>query len=204
MRRARRTGLFCHVYGRAKTASQFIPGWPYSFVAVLEMGATSWTQILDAVRLGPADDATAVTAARLRDVVERLIAAGQWGPGEPDIVIVTDAGYDVPPLARILRDLPELVGRVRSGRLTRLPKPSRLHGPKGGRPPKHGPGFRFAEPRPGPSAQSPPRTATANYGKATAQVPAPPPGLADGPGDVLRAQGAAPRRPSSCRGGAGP
>jgi hypothetical protein len=27
--------LFCHVYGRAKTASQFIPGWPYSFVAVL-------------------------------------------------------------------------------------------------------------------------------------------------------------------------
>jgi hypothetical protein len=55
--------LFCHVYGRAKTASQFIPGWPYSFVAVLEMGATSWTQILDAVRLGPADDATAVTAA---------------------------------------------------------------------------------------------------------------------------------------------
>ncbi|QMU69684.1 hypothetical protein [Streptacidiphilus sp. P02-A3a] len=26
---------FCHVYGRAKTASQPIPGWPYSFVAVL-------------------------------------------------------------------------------------------------------------------------------------------------------------------------
>ncbi|CAM5267671.1 transposase [Streptomyces fumanus] len=49
--------LFCHAYGRAKTASQLIPGWPYSFVAVLEMGATSWPQILDAVRLGPADDA---------------------------------------------------------------------------------------------------------------------------------------------------
>lgn len=28
--------LFCHVYGRAKSASQFILGWPYSFVAVLE------------------------------------------------------------------------------------------------------------------------------------------------------------------------
>ncbi|MDX3501186.1 hypothetical protein PV689_04600 [Streptomyces sp. ATCC51928] len=27
--------LFCHVHGRAKTASQLIPGWPYSFVAVL-------------------------------------------------------------------------------------------------------------------------------------------------------------------------
>lgn len=87
--------LFCHVHGRARTASRFIPGWPYSFVSVLEMGATSWTQILDAVRLGPADDATALTAARLRDVVERLIAAVQWSPGEPDVVIVTDAGYDV-------------------------------------------------------------------------------------------------------------
>ena len=55
--------LFCHVYGRAKSASQFIPGWPYSFVAVLEPGATSWTSILDVVRLGPEDDATALTAA---------------------------------------------------------------------------------------------------------------------------------------------
>ncbi len=33
--------LFRHVHGRAKTASQFIPGWPYSFVAVPEPGATS-------------------------------------------------------------------------------------------------------------------------------------------------------------------
>ena len=116
--------LFCHVYGRAKTASQFIPGWPYSFVAVLEPGATSWTAILDAVRLGPVDDATAVTAAQLRGVVERLIAAGQWQAGDPDIVIVSDAGYDVTRLAWVLRDLPvELVGRVRSDRVMRLPKP---------------------------------------------------------------------------------
>lgn len=42
----------CHVYGRAKTVSQFIPGLPYSFVAVLEPGATSWTAVQDAVRLG--------------------------------------------------------------------------------------------------------------------------------------------------------
>ncbi|MFI7312263.1 transposase [Streptomyces hygroscopicus] len=39
--------LLCHVYGRAKTASQFIPGRPCSFVAVLEPGATSWTAIPD-------------------------------------------------------------------------------------------------------------------------------------------------------------
>ncbi|WP_344416212.1 transposase, partial [Streptomyces glomeratus] len=28
--------LFCHVYGRGRSKDQFIPGWPYSFVAVLE------------------------------------------------------------------------------------------------------------------------------------------------------------------------
>ena len=57
--------LFCHVYGRGKGQAQLIPGWPYSFVAALEPGRTSWTALLDAVRLGPADDATAVTAEQL-------------------------------------------------------------------------------------------------------------------------------------------
>ena len=44
--------LFCHAYGRGWSADQFIPGWPYSFVAALEAGRTSWTALLDAVRLG--------------------------------------------------------------------------------------------------------------------------------------------------------
>ncbi len=159
--------LFCRVYGRAKTASQFIPGWPYSFVAVLEPGATSWTAVLDAVRLGPVDDATAVTAAQLRGVVERLITAGQWQAGDPPIVIVSDAGYDVTRLAWVLRDLPfELVGRVRSDRVMRPPKPPRQPGTNG-RPPKHGPEFRFTEPETWPE---PAITDTTNYGKAETQA----------------------------------
>ena len=60
--------LFCHCYGRGKGNAQLIPGWPYSLVAALEPGRTSWTLPLDAVRLGPADDATEVTAAQVRDV----------------------------------------------------------------------------------------------------------------------------------------
>ncbi len=162
--------LFCHVYGRAKTASQFIPGWPYSFVAVLEPGATSWTAILDAVRLGPVDDATAVTADQLRGVVERLMAAGQWQAGDPAIVIVSDAGYDVTRLAWVLRDLPvELVGRVRSDRVMRLPKPPRMHGVNG-RPPKHGPEFRFTRPETWPEPAITTITDTSNYGKAETQA----------------------------------
>jgi hypothetical protein len=54
-------------------------------VAALEAGRTSWTAVLDAVRLGPTDDATAVTACQLRAVVGRLIAARRWRVGDPDI-----------------------------------------------------------------------------------------------------------------------
>lgn len=49
---------------RGKGNAQLIPGWPSSLVAVLERGRTSWTLPLDAIRLGPADDVTAVTPAR--------------------------------------------------------------------------------------------------------------------------------------------
>jgi hypothetical protein len=61
--------LFCHVYGRGKGQAQMIPGWPYSVVAALEPGRTSWTAVLDAVRLGPDDDEIAVTATQVREVV---------------------------------------------------------------------------------------------------------------------------------------
>jgi hypothetical protein len=46
--------LFCPVYGRTPGAAQLISGWPYSFVAALETGRTSWTALLYAVRLGAA------------------------------------------------------------------------------------------------------------------------------------------------------
>ncbi|MGX1855365.1 hypothetical protein OIU91_01415 [Streptomyces sp. NBC_01456] len=45
------------------------------------------------------DDTTAVTAAQLRGVVERLSTAGQQQTEDPDIAIVSDAGRDVTRLA---------------------------------------------------------------------------------------------------------
>jgi hypothetical protein len=84
--------LFCHVYGRGRASNQRIPGWPSQLVTALESGPTSWTAVLDAVRLGPAEDATAVTAAQLRTVVGRLRAAGHWRAGDPPILVVLDAG----------------------------------------------------------------------------------------------------------------
>lgn len=84
--------LFCHTYGRGHSKDQVIPGRPYSFIAALESGPTPWTALLDAVRLTPADDATEATAAQLRAVIARLIDAGLRVPGDPQIMVVADAG----------------------------------------------------------------------------------------------------------------
>src|ERR1035441_10784772 len=103
-----------------------IPGWPYPVIAALEPGRTSWTAVLDAVRLGPDDDETEVAAARGREVAERLIAAGQWHEGDPGILMVFDAGYDVMRLAFLLKDLPvEVLGRLRSDRVLCFRAPPR-------------------------------------------------------------------------------
>ena len=122
--------LFCHCYARGKGNAQMIPGWPYSLVAALEPGRTSWTLPLDAVRLGPADDATEVTAAQVREVVGRIIAAGHWRDGDPDILVVFDAGYDLTRLAWLLARpaRSRSLGRLRSDRVMYFPAPPRAPG----------------------------------------------------------------------------
>src|ERR1035437_7533181 len=162
--------LFCHVYGRGKGNAQMIPGWPYSVIAALEPGRTSWTAVRDAVRLGPDDDETAVTAAQVRDVVTRLIAAGQHREGGPDILVVFDAGYDVTRLAFVLADLPvELLGRLRSDRVLYFPAPPRGPGANG-RPSRHGPELKLAGPATWPDPPVTTVTETTRYGTAAAQA----------------------------------
>jgi hypothetical protein len=161
--------MFCHVYGRGKGNAQMIPGWPYSFVAALEPGRTSWTSVLDAVRLGPDDDETEVTAVQVREVVTRLIAAGHWRPGDPDMLIVFDAGYDVTRLAWQLADLPvEVAGRLRSDRVLYFPAPPGTGGR--GRPVRHGAEFALADPSTWPGPQVTTSTVTSRYGMAVASA----------------------------------
>jgi hypothetical protein len=137
--------LFCHVQGRGRNAGRVVPGWPYSVVAALGPGRSSWALPLDAVRLGPGDDECAVTAAQLRDVVTRLVAAGQREDGAPEVVIAMDAGYNVTRLAWLLADLPVvLVARVRSDRVFYRPAPARPAG-RAGRKPVHGAPVRCAD-----------------------------------------------------------
>jgi len=112
-----------------------------------------------------------VTAAQVREVIARLREAGQHHDGDPDILVVFDAGY-VCRLAFLLADLPvELLGRLRSDRV--LCRPAPVHEPgTTGRPSRHGPTFALAEadteaaPRPVAATS----TATTRYGTARAQA----------------------------------
>jgi hypothetical protein len=136
---------FCHTYGRGKDQHLMVPGWPYSVVAALETGRTSWTAVLDAIRLQPGADVAAITVGQIREVVERLIAAGQWHDGDPEILVVLDAGYDAPRIAHLLGKLPvEILGRMRSDRVLYRPTPERVPG-TAGRPAKHGGEFVFGD-----------------------------------------------------------
>jgi hypothetical protein len=159
--------IMCHTYGRGKGQAIMIPGWPYSVIVALETGRSSWTAPLDAVRLAPGMDTASVTAGQMRGVIGRLIDAGHWRPGDLDIVVVVDAGYDVPRLAFLLADLPvQVLGRMRSDRVLRRAAPPRLTG-RNGRPLRHGAEFIFADPA---SWGEPDHTSTADtrlYGPAT-------------------------------------
>jgi hypothetical protein len=162
--------LFCHVYGRGKGQAQMIPGWPYSVIAALEPGRTSWTAVLDAVRLGPDDDVAEVTAAQVRGVVTRLITAGHHSEGDPPILVIFDAGYDPMRLACQLADLPvEILGRLRSDRVLHFPVPPRQPGTQG-RPRRHGREFALADPATWPQPPVTTTTATSRYGTAVAQA----------------------------------
>lgn len=161
--------ILCHTYGRGKDQHIMVPGWPYSFVVALETGRSSWTAPLDVVRLSPGDDAATVTAGQLREVVARLIAAEHWRSGDPDILIVADAGYDAPRLAWLMRDLPvQVLARMRSDRVLRRAVPSRAPGTNG-RPPRHGGEFIFGDPNSWGLPDVSTVTETRLYGRATAR-----------------------------------
>ena len=165
--------LFCHCYARGKGNAQLIPGWPYSLVAALEPGRTSWTLPLDVIRLGPADDATEVTAAQVREVIGQLAGAGHWHDGDPDILVVFDSGYDLTRLAWLLADLPvEIMGRLRSDRVMYFPAPPRPARPAGtsGRPPRHGAALKLSDPQTWPVPVVTTSTQTTRYGTAQAMA----------------------------------
>jgi len=162
--------LFCHTYGRGKGQAQMIPGWPYSFVAALEPGRSSWTALLDVLRVRPDDDHTDLAATQLRTVIDTLIAAGHWHQGDPEIWIIADSGYDGPRLAFLLADLPaQILVRLRSDRVLAFP-PAPQPPEARGRRARHGARFAFTDPASWPAPAHATTTDTTRYGQAHARA----------------------------------
>lgn len=138
----------CHCYTscRCDGVRKTIPGWPFSFATGLEWGASSWTALLDAVRIGPQDDATVVSVAQIAAVVARLAAAGIL-VGRPAPVCVFDAGYDLTRITYLAAGSGvQVLGRVRSDRVFYAPAPKRLRDGRPGRPRIHGNRFELSKP----------------------------------------------------------
>ncbi|WP_455770840.1 transposase [Streptomyces bobili] len=113
---------------------------------VLSLSAKGLTHGEISPRLTPGDDTATVPSRQLRDLLQRLIAAGQWQTGDPDILIVAAAGYDAPCLGLLLKDLPvQVLARMRSDRVLRRPVPAWLPHTQG-RPPRHCGKFAFGQP----------------------------------------------------------
>ena len=139
----------CHCYHscRCDGARKTIPGWPFSFAAGIEWGATSWTIPLDAVRVGPDDDATLITVEQIQRVRENLDRAGHL-VGRPAPVMVIDAGYDTTRISYqvSLRDLnAQILGRVRSDRVYYTHPSTTARASSRGRPSRHGTRFELAD-----------------------------------------------------------
>jgi hypothetical protein len=161
--------LLCHTYGRGKGQAQMISGWPYSFFAALEPGRSSWTAVLDVMRVSPDGDYIGLAATQLRTVVEGLVAAGQWRSGDPEIWIIGDSGCDGPRLAFLLADLPvRILVRLCSDRVLRFPAPPREPGTRG-RSVRHGTRFEFTDPATWPAPAHITSTDTSRHGAAPAR-----------------------------------
>ena len=113
----------------------------------------------------------AATCWQVRDLVQRLIDAGQWRDGDAPILLVFDAGYDLAQLTYTLDDLPvEVLGRLRSDRVMRRSTPQPVYDPKGGRQAKHGGEFVFGDPGTWGEPDRRTVTETSNYGLAEARA----------------------------------
>ena len=141
---------FYHHPSRHSAGQPIVAGWAYQFVAQLNFVRESWTAPVDALRVHPTEDANTVAAGQ----VKGLLGRSAMEDGVP--LFVFDAGYDPVKVQQGLEDdRAQILVRLRAGRCFHA-DPS-LSGPPActGRPRRHGPKMKCADPStwPEPSAE---------------------------------------------------
>lgn len=119
---------------RQSAGQPIVAGWSYGWLAQVSFTHDSWTAPLDVRRVAPTDDAHAVGAMQIRELLGRLSAEAAVP------LCVFDAGYDPEKLARERGGLDgervAVLVRLRSGRCFYADPEQQ---PRTGRPRRHGP-----------------------------------------------------------------
>jgi len=142
-------GYYYHP-SRHSAGQPIVAGWAYQFIAGLNFVRESWTAPLDVERVRPAQDANKVAAEQVKAFL-RLSPEEGVAP-----LFVFDAGYDPVKVQQGLEGIScQILVRLRAGR--RFYADPSLAGPPAhtGRPRRHGPKMKCADPStwPEPSTQ---------------------------------------------------
>jgi hypothetical protein len=136
-------GFYYHP-SRHSAGQPIVAGWAYQFIAQLNFARESWTAPMDVERIRPAQDANKVAAEQVKALL-RLLAEEKVQRAAP--LFVFDAGYDPVKVQQGLEGTPcQILVRLRAGR--RFFADPSLAGPPAptGRPRRHGPKMKCADP----------------------------------------------------------
>jgi hypothetical protein len=135
-------GFYYHP-SRHSAGQPIVAGWAYQFVARLDFVRECWTAPVDVEGVHPWEDANEVAAGQVKALLGRLLPAKE----EAAPLFVFDAGYDPVKLQQGLEGSPcQILLRLRAGR--RFYADPSLAGPPAptGRPRRHGPKMKCADP----------------------------------------------------------
>jgi hypothetical protein len=154
-------GYYYHP-SRHSAGQPIVAGWAYQFVAQLNFVRESWTAPVDVERVRPAQDANEVAAEQVKTF---LLRRSPEEEGDAPL-FVFDAGYDPVKLQQGLEGGPpcQILVRLRAGR--RFYADPSLAGPPAstGRPRRHGPKMKCADPSTWPEPSTEYTCEDAGYG----------------------------------------
>jgi hypothetical protein len=151
-------GYYYHP-SRHSAGQPIVAGWAYQFIAQLNFVRESWTAPVDASRVRPAEDTNVVAVEQVKGLL------GRRAKEEAAPLFVFDAGYDPVKVQQGLEGYPcQILVRLRAGR--RFYADPSLAGPPAhtGRPRRHGPKMKCADPSTWPEPSTEHACEDAGYG----------------------------------------